>query len=96
MQSCWFSWEQLGEATKALMNPSESPNEGRAKDDPTCTFLIRAPGLAGSTSTTHVEPPLLTLPWGSTQTLCLNELPGALLLLAGSYPINQAPLHILY
>lgn len=67
MQSYRSSQERLGRPAKALMNPSESPNEGRAKDDPTCTFLIRALVLAGSTSITHVEPPLITLPWGSSQ-----------------------------
>lgn len=35
--------DSLEEQPKPLINPSESPNEGRAKDAPTCTFLIRAP-----------------------------------------------------
>lgn len=39
MQSHGSSQEQLGGAARALMNPSENPNEGRAGDDPTWAFF---------------------------------------------------------
>lgn len=69
------SWVQPARSSQSPYEPIKALVQ---KEPRLLHMYIFDQSTSGSTSTIHVEPPLVVLPWGNTPALCLTELPGAL------------------